>query len=97
MGIFEGYVLPSRLSIVTLIDDIQSNILVDGGQPPRALLGDFGLNAIIFDPFSLTRASINWTAPELLTPDNTLYQPSIASDIYALAMVIYEVSIGLLP
>jgi len=51
------------------------------------------LNTIIFDPFSLTRASINWTAPELLTPDNPLYQPSVASDIYALAMVVYEVSI----
>ena len=67
---------------------------MDGGQHPRALLGDFGLNAIIFDPFSLTRASINWTAPELLNPDNTLFQPSVASDIYALAMVIFEVSIG---
>ena len=62
-------------------------------QPPRALLGDFGVNAIIFDPFSLTRASIDWTAPELLTLDNTRYQPSVSSDIYALAMVTYEVSI----
>jgi len=32
-----------------------------------------------------------------LTPDNTLYQPSVASDIYALAMVIYEVSIDSSP
>ena len=40
----------------------------------------------------ITRASINWTTPELLTPDSTLYQPSVASDIYALAMVTYEVS-----
>lgn len=52
------------------------------------------MNAIIFDPFSLTRASINWTAPELLTPENTVYQPSVSSDIYALAMVVYEVRIG---
>ena len=81
------------LPIATLYSrPLQSNILIVGGQTPRALLGDFGLNTIIFDPFSLTRASINWTAPELLTPDNTSYQPSIPSDIYAFAMVIYEVS-----
>ena len=59
---------------------------------PRALLGDYGLNTIIFDPFSLSMASINWTAPELLTPDDTSCQPSIQSDTYALGMVIYEVS-----
>ena len=51
------------------------------------------MNTIIFDPFSLTKGSINWTAPELLTPDDTLFQPSVPSDVYALAMVIFEVSI----
>ena len=55
------------------------------------------MKTIIFDEFSLTRMSINWTAPELLTPDDTLYEPSVASDVYAFAMVIYEVSIDALP
>ena len=42
----------------------------------------------------MTGVCINWTAPELLNPDNTLFQPSVASDMYALAMVVYEVSVG---
>ena len=63
------------------------------GQSPRALLADFGLNTVISDPFSLVRESTGWTAPELLTPENALYQPSVTSDIYALAMTIYEVSV----
>jgi len=48
----------------------------------------------MFDPFPLTMAPINWIAPELLTLDNTPYRPTVASDTYALAMVIYEVSFG---
>ena len=77
-----------------LLRSLQSNILISDGHPPRALLGDIGLNAIIPDPLSLTRSSVIWTAPELLTPDNTPYRPSVAGDVYAFAMVIYEVSVG---
>lgn len=69
----------------------QSNILISNHDPPRALLSDFGLTSIIFDPFSLTKASINWTAPELLSADNDRRGPSLTGDIYALAMVMYEV------
>jgi len=49
------------------------------------------MNAIIPDPLSLTRSSVNWTAPEFLTPDGAPYQPSVAGDVYAFGMVIYEV------
>jgi len=55
------------------------------------------LNAIWFDPFSLEVASINWTAPELLTPENTHHRPSFSSDIYSLAMVIFQVCISFSP
>ena len=55
------------------------------------------MNSAMPDILSLTRASVNWTAPELLVPDGVLCQPSVASDVYALAMVIYEVSLALLP
>ena len=71
---------------------LQSNILISDDLPPRALLGDFGLNTIVLNSSSLTGAPIDWTAPELLIPDDASYQPSPSSDIYALGMVIYEVS-----
>ena len=70
---------------------MQSNILVSDRGSPQALLSDYGLTSIIFDPFSLTRASINWTAPELLSLEDDRRVPSSTSDIYALAMVVYEV------
>jgi hypothetical protein len=67
------------------------NILISNHALPRALLSDYGLTSIIFDPFSLTRESINWTAPELLSVDGDRRGPSLTSDIYALAMVMHEV------
>lgn len=95
VNLVHGNIRGVRLGVTVASGDtplrtLQSNILISDG--PKALLGDYGLNTIIFDPFSLNRGSINWTAPELLTPDTTPYQPSIPSDVYALAMVIYEVS-----
>ena len=68
--------------------------MISYDKPPRALLGDVGLDSTMSGILSLTRASIDWAAPELLAPDDTLHQPSFASDIYALAMVVYEVSIS---
>ncbi|KAF9781255.1 kinase-like domain-containing protein, partial [Thelephora terrestris] len=65
-----------------------SNILISNPPSPHALLCDYGLTSIVFDPFSLTRESINWTAPELLTVENDRRGPSLTGDIYAFAMVL---------
>ena len=73
---------------------VQSNILISDSQPPRALLGDFGFNKAISGSHFPEIAPINWTAPEPFTPDSTLYQTSVANDVYALAMGIYEICIG---
>ena len=70
----------------------------------RALLADFGLMQILSDPstvgVSTSSMSVNgtkrWMAPELLNPeaygqDDCMF--SKKSDIYALGMVIFEVSL----
>ena len=94
METFEGYVsLSWLLTVTSYLRPLQSNILICDSELPRALLGDFGLKTTLFDQFSLTGESIHWTAPELLTTDDTTYQPTVASDVYALAMAIHEVSI----
>ena len=88
----EEYVISLCMTRTSLtLKTLQSNILISSHTPPRALLSDYGLTSIIFDPFSLTRESINWTAPELLSVDSDKRGPSLASDIYALAMVMHEV------
>ena len=46
----------------------------------------------MLDPFLHAGASIDWIAPELLASTSTTYQASVPSDIYAIAMTIYEVS-----
>ena len=45
----------------------------------------------MFDVFSMSKASINWTAPEIFVPGERGFKPTFASDIYALGMLIYEV------
>lgn len=47
--------------------------------------------SITFDPL----ASVNWTAPELLSGGGR--KPSLTSDVYAFAMVIYEVRHSTVP
>ena len=39
----------------------------------------------------MTKTSISWTAPELLSVENNRSGPSFPGDIYALSMVIFEV------
>ena len=71
---------------------LQANVLISNDNPPRACLTDFGLNAIMFDVFSMSKASVNWTAPEIFAPGERDFKPTYASDTYALGMLIYEVT-----
>lgn len=74
-----------------MLNTLQANVLISNHNPPRARLADFGLNAIMFDVFSMTKASVNWTAPEIFDSGGRDFKPTFASDIYALGMLIYEV------
>jgi len=46
----------------------------------------------MFDVFSMSKASVNWTAPEIFAPGDTDFKPTFASDTYALGMLVYEVT-----
>jgi len=46
----------------------------------------------MFDKFSMSRASVNWTAPEIFASGGYGFKPTFASDIYALGMLMYEVT-----
>ena len=74
------------------MNTLQANVLISNENPPRACLTDFGLNVIMFDVFSMSKASVNWTAPEIFVPGGREFRPTFASDIYALGMLIYEVT-----
>lgn len=73
---------------------LQMNILVNDSE--RACITDFGLTFIRTDQtlaytFAGTTAhgfSCHWAAPELLEDDA---RPTLASDVWALGMVFYEV------
>jgi serine/threonine protein kinase len=75
-----------------VLNTFQANVLICNGEPPRARLTDFGLNAVMFDSFSMSRTSVNWVAPEIFAPGEQGYRLTFASDIYALGMAIYEVT-----
>ena len=75
-----------------VLNTLQANVLISSETPPRARLADFGLNVIMFDIFSMSRASVNWTAPEIFSPEAGGFKPTFASDIYALGMLVYEVN-----
>ncbi|KAG8903244.1 hypothetical protein FRB99_003561 [Tulasnella sp. 403] len=72
------------------------NVLVSPGLEPHALLCDFGLSRQKYvdgDPDFAGAGSRNWQSPELFEGN----VPSIASDIYAFGMTIYEVLSGKIP
>jgi len=71
---------------------LQANVLISNEKQPRARLTDYGLNVIMFDVFSMSRTSINWVSPEIFAPGDQGYKPTPESDIYALGMLIYEVT-----
>lgn len=72
----------------------------------RALLADFGLMNIVSDlgptfadSSALVGGTMRWMSPELLSPESfglLSIKPTISSDVYALGMVVLEVSLLLL-
>jgi serine/threonine protein kinase len=75
------------------------NVLI--AQDGRACLTDFGLATLVFYTASFTgtsslKGTLRWMAPELLSAESgdlDAGRPSVSADMYALAMVIWEVSI----
>ncbi|KNZ73227.1 putative LIM domain-containing serine/threonine-protein kinase, partial [Termitomyces sp. J132] len=81
------------------------NILVTDTDPPRAVLADFGLAAVVDteglkSPLLSSNAIEGGTrpfeAPELLDPDID-YRRTTASDVYAFSMTVYEILSGEVP
>lgn len=91
-GNIRGVSFPHITHTKVMPNILQANVLMSNDSPPRARLSDFGLNAIMFDVFSMSKASVNWTAPEIFAPGERDFRPTFASDIYALGMLIYEVT-----
>ena len=79
---------------------MQANVLID--DDGRAYLADFGLTRLAGDLSSSTTTStteggfsVRWCPPELLDPErfrSTNSGPTKKSDIYSMAMTIYQVS-----
>jgi serine/threonine protein kinase len=92
---------------IALLSDelIKANILVD--EAGHACLTDFGLLTILSDPTNGLSSSscvqggtFRWMSPELIDPGESGLEksrPTMASDCYALGMVIYETVSGNIP
>ncbi|KZT10273.1 uncharacterized protein LAESUDRAFT_747675 [Laetiporus sulphureus 93-53] len=83
-----------------------ANVLVD--ETSHARLSDFGLAAVIYDSdtvnlmttSSCDHGSIRWMAPELLFPEQVglkSARQTFQSDVYSLAMVMWEIFTGRMP
>lgn len=83
-----------RLLLITVHQ--QTNILIDDEE--RACLGDFGLTGLAeatLTQSTTQRGSTRWMAPELHSPKSfglPKFQRTFATDVYAFACVILEVS-----
>ncbi|KAJ3554084.1 hypothetical protein NP233_g12496 [Leucocoprinus birnbaumii] len=102
LDIIEGLGYLHRYSIVH--GDLKgANILIT--PEGSACLADFGLSSVdhpdilrwtSVSTITPTGGTIRWQAPELMTPDEDS-RPTLKSDIYSVASVIYEVIVGKLP
>ncbi|OCH85620.1 kinase-like protein [Obba rivulosa] len=79
-----------------------SNILIN--EVGSACLADFGLAKLSYQSMlhtiSIKQRSLRWTAPELLDPEQfgvTRTLPTLNSDIFMFAFVIWEIFTGLVP
>ena len=76
---------------------MQANVLVD--EQCNARLGDFGVSILMQHTGGMTgptsvQGTLRWMSPELLSCDplhDNGGNPTVASDMYSLAMVFYEV------
>jgi serine/threonine protein kinase len=104
-GDLKGVCMLSYREIQLAEFELQGNILITNDH--RACLADFGLMKLVSDahPTHSTTTgdvggTVRWMAPELLLPEEYglhRSEPSKASDIYALGMVIFEVSMLFCP
>ena len=82
-----------QLTTFLLTLSSKANILINDHL--EACLVDFGLATVLHGSASLTgslKGTLGWTAPELISSsDPNGGVPTCASDVYALAMVFYEV------
>src|ERR1700761_138035 len=98
-GILKAYVKSfPPITIITYAPNLQANILINERQ--QACLCDFGL-ARFAERHTISShhsggygGSIRWKAPETLYSDDMSFgadKPSLATDIYAFGMTMYEV------
>lgn len=101
-GDLKGVGLPVRISQIYPHMIVQANILITNTNPVSACLADFGFMTIVHDPSLGMESSASdagggttpFMAPELLVPSKFGLRkciPTKEADIYAMAMVIYQV------
>ena len=71
-----------------------SNVLMDDARP---VLSDFGLARLLEGAEGLTRADTVLGTPEYMAPEQALGRPADQSDMYALAIIIYQMLLGRTP
>ena len=100
-----GYVSESQRQLLSLMNILKANVLIDENR--RARLADFGLLTVVSDTSKLMSSTsfiqggtCQWMSPELFDPEKFGLEdscPTMHSDRYALGMLIYEVLSGQVP